>query len=315
MADKNEKKYKRVRNDEYHEEDDIMELGGLEDENPYLPPFFQWNSFTVYVTVVEIIYFVVSLLVRKEKPNFTFDKYLEPPACALYVLGAKWTSAIRYDMALHRLILPVFLHGGLFHILSNILCQIYLGFLVEKAMSSTELSIKVFNSKITFIGSLKVGVIYFVSSIGGVLLSAVGDSMQLTIGASCAVCGLIGVLCSFLFLIWMKFLAPSCFCWNDGNRKDIQLFRALCIFSILVAFLTGLSGILTPATDNLGHLGGFLIGFTFAPALMPAISSSSNYLIVRNYRKISFFVSMAYFVAMFYTLYTMRVNRVIFKCD
>ena len=86
-------------------------------------------------------------------------------------------------------------------------------------------------------------------------------------------------------------------------------------FSILLAFLTGLSGILTPATDNLGHLGGFLIGFTFAPALMPAISSSSNYLIVRNYRKISFFVSMAYFVAMFYTLYTMRVNRVIFKCD
>jgi membrane associated rhomboid family serine protease len=300
---------------ENYDDDEVMELGGLEEENPYLPPFFQWNSFTVYVTVIEIIYFIVSLVVRKEKINYSFDKYLEPPACALYVLGAKWTSAIRYDMALYRLVLPVFLHGGLFHILSNILCQIYLGFLVEKALSSTELSTKVFNSEITAIGSLKVCICYFVSSIGGVILSAVGDPMQLTIGASCAVCGLIGVLCSFLFLIWLKFLAPSCFCWSDNGRKDIQLFRALCIFSILVAFLTGLSGILTPATDNLGHLGGFVIGFLFAPSLMPSISSKSDYLLVRNYRSISLFLSALYFVTLFYTLFTMRVNRVVFKCD
>ena len=132
-----------------------------------------------------------------------------------------------------------FLHGGLFHILSNILCQVYLGFLVEKALSSTKLSTKVFNSEITFTGSLKVAVCYFLSSVGGVLLSAVGDQTQLTIGASCAVCGLIGVLCAFLFLIWLGFLAPSCFCWNDNDRKDIQLFRALCIFSILGGIFNG----------------------------------------------------------------------------
>ncbi len=309
-----ESKYERVNNDEY-EEDGAMELGDLQDENPYLPPFFKWNSFTIYVSALEIVYFVVSLFVRKEKPNFSFEKYLEPPACALYVLGAKWTSAIRYDLAFHRLILPVFLHGGLFHILSNILCQVYLGFLVEKALSSTKLSTKVFNSKITFSGSLKVAFCYFLSSVGGVLLSAVGDQTQLTIGASCAVCGLIGVLCAFLFLIWLGFLAPSCFCWNDNDRKDIQLFRALCIFSILVAFLTGLSGILTPATDNLGHLGGFIVGFTFAPILMPSIAAHSSYLLVRNYRQVSLFLCMSYFCALLYALFTMRVARIVFKCD
>ena len=102
---------------------------------------------------------------RKEKPNFSFEKYLEPPACALYVLGAKWTSAIRYDLAFDyftgfspRRFVPYtvkYIVPGLF------------SFLVEKALSSTKLSTKVFNSEITFTGSLKVAVCYFLSSVGG----------------------------------------------------------------------------------------------------------------------------------------------------
>ena len=66
-----ESKYGRVNNDEY-EEDAAMELGDLQDENPYLPPFFKWNSFTIYVSALEIVYFVVSLFVRKEKTKFFF---------------------------------------------------------------------------------------------------------------------------------------------------------------------------------------------------------------------------------------------------
>ena len=44
------------------EEDAAMELGDLQDENLYLPPFFKWNSFTIHVSALEIVYFVVSHL-------------------------------------------------------------------------------------------------------------------------------------------------------------------------------------------------------------------------------------------------------------
>jgi membrane associated rhomboid family serine protease len=281
-----------------------------------IPPFFKCWSFTIVITLIEIAVFVISLVIRKEKPNLTMDKLLEPPPCALYVMGAKWTSAIRYEHQYWRFVMPLFLHGGLFHMLSNILCQVYIGFLVEKALSAEKLTLNVFTGGITWKGSLRLCILYVSSSIGGVLLSAVGDPLVLTIGASCAVLGIVGVLSVFLFMVWLKFLAPSCFCWQDGDRDEIQLFRALCLFSVLVAGLTFVAGALTPAVDNWGHVGGFVTGILLGPAFMPPLptNGSNTTFFSRNFQWMSVALLCILVFRLLLHMYTMPLQNNPMKC-
>lgn len=93
---------------------------------------------------------------------------------ALVEDGGLSASTIR-DGELWRLVTSGFLHGGLFHLLANMLALYILGQLVEPAL-----------------GRLRFGLVYFVSllcgSFGALLLSP--DS--LTVGASGAVFGLMG---------------------------------------------------------------------------------------------------------------------------
>jgi membrane associated rhomboid family serine protease len=93
---------------------------------------------------------------------------------ALIEDGGLSASTVR-DGELWRLVTSGFLHGGLFHLLANMLALYILGQMVEPA-----------------IGRLRFGLLYFVSllcgSFGALLLSP--DS--LTVGASGAVFGLMG---------------------------------------------------------------------------------------------------------------------------
>ena len=311
MSTGNRKNYLPVaRDDNGDEYDDELTMSEM-----MVPPFFKCWSFTVVITFVELGFFVLSLLIRKEKANLSLDKFLEPPPCALYILGAKWTSNILHEHQYYRLVMPLFLHGGLFHILSNIMCQIYIGFLVEKALSASELSLQVFQGEINSKGSFRLFLLYVISSIGGVLFSAVGDPQILTIGASCAVLGLVGVLCAFLFMIWLKFLSPSCFCWQDGDRDDIQLFRALCMFSVLVAALSFVSGALTPAVDNFGHVGGFVTGLLLGPAFMPPLPDRGHTFFVRNYVWMSVCLLLVLVGRLLFSLYAMNIPHNPMKCD
>ena len=154
------------------------------------------------------------------------------------------------------------------------------------------------------------------SSIGGVLLSAVGDPLVLTIGASCAVLGIVGVLSVFLFMVWLKFLAPSCFCWQDGDRDEIQLFRALCLFSVLVAGLTFVAGALTPAVDNWGHVGGFVTGILLGPAFMPSLPTNglNTTFFSRNFQWMSVALLCILVFRLLLHMYTMPLQNNPMKC-
>ena len=97
-------------------------------------------------------------------------------------MGQKDPYAMRYNYAFHRFILPMFLHGDLGHLASNVIAQLMIGSNLEPD-----------------IGSLKFLMLYMLSGIGGITFSALCTD-TLSMGASTAVFGLSGCYVAFIVL-------------------------------------------------------------------------------------------------------------------
>ncbi len=126
------------------------------------------------------------------------------------------------------------LHGGLFHILFNLL---WINTLISKLANLYKSPVKLI-------------IIYTISALTGGLLSSFFT--PLTVGASGALFGLFGALLSYSQI-------PG---YRDKNIKN----------EALVYVMIGIiGGFITPRVDNWGHLGGFLGGFlaTKLPWLQP----------------------------------------------
>jgi rhomboid protease GluP len=138
-------------------------------------------------------------------------------------LGAK--SVLLFAGQWWRLVTAVFLHAGLLHIGINIWCLVDLGPEVESLFSTA-----------------KFVVMYLVTGVAGFLLSAVWNPLVLSVGASGAVLGLIGVL-----------IGTSLHHGGLGKDYRRQLWR--WVIYILIFGLLPFSGV-----DNAAHIGGLVIG-------------------------------------------------------
>jgi len=146
-------------------------------------------------------------------------------------LGAK-TQAI-FAGQWWRLVTAIFLHAGLFHIGMNLWCLVDLGPTVESLFSSS-----------------KFVVIYLVTGVAGFALSAIWNPYVLSIGASGAILGLIGIL-----------IGTSYRHGHLGRDYRKQLWRwviYILIFGLLPFF----------AVDNAAHVGGLVTGLVLG-YLMP----------------------------------------------
>ena len=135
-----------------------------------------------------------------------------------------------------RFIVPIFLHGGLLHILLNCWFQWDLGGDLERKF-----------------GALRVAPIYFISGIFGFIFGAnFAPELSPSVGASGALFGLVGCLFADLVQHWKIVVRP----WKE-------LFKLLLM--ILISFVVGL----LPGIDNFSHIGGFIAGvlssFVFLP--------------------------------------------------
>jgi rhomboid protease GluP len=142
---------------------------------------------------------------------------------ALYRLGAKFRPAI-YGGQWWRLVTAVFLHAGLLHIGMNLWCIVDLGPEVESLFSTA-----------------KFVVLYLATGVCGFLLST-WWSAGLSVGASGAVMGMIGILIGASF--------------HHGRLgKD---YRGMLWRWVLYIFIFGLLPFF--AVDNAAHVGGFASG-------------------------------------------------------
>jgi rhomboid protease GluP len=152
---------------------------------------------------------------------------ISPPV--LLRLGAKFGPAIFFGHQWWRLVTAIFLHGGLLHIGMNMWCLFDLGPAVE-----------------SMFGTAKFLTFYLVTGVVGFIFSC-WWTPTLSIGASGAILGLIGIL-----------IGASFHHGSIGREYRRQLWRWVIYIAILG--LLPAIGLLPIAIDNGSHIGGFLSG-------------------------------------------------------
>ena len=127
-----------------------------------------------------------------------------------------------------RIIWSMFLHSGVNHIFNNMVILFFLGAMIEKE-----------------IGHIRYLMLYFLSGIGGSLLSLVYKVITFdvsgTVGASGAIFGLNGALLSLILF---------------SNRNIASPGRVI----LMIAYSL-YSGFTSSNIDNAAHIGGLLTGF------------------------------------------------------
>lgn len=84
-------------------------------------PTFTFYSFIFFVTMVDIVLYIITLLMTMFG-NYSLDpfQFLGPSALLLDKFGAKDPYKMRYDLELWRFFTPMFLHASFLHILVSI---------------------------------------------------------------------------------------------------------------------------------------------------------------------------------------------------
>lgn len=159
----------------------------------------------------------------------------------LILFGAKDT---RYILAGQwwRLVTAGFLHGGLLHILMNSWVLFDLGPQAEASF-----------------GTNRFLTIYFVSNLTGYLASMYWSPFNISIGASAALCGLIGAMIAL------------------GTKERHSLAGALRGRYIQWVVILLIFGFVVQGIDNAAHVGGLIGGFGVAyVAGSPSLSESTE---------------------------------------
>lgn len=173
-----------------------------------------------------IFMFSVSLLLSWDKINVTMNPLFafSPSFEALNYLGASGTYPIGKYKAWCSLITANWLHGSLLHILFNMMAL----------RTVVPLVIKEF-------GPSRMFYIYTLTGIAGFFLSYLGQ-VQVTIGASAGLCGLIGTL-----LYFGK---------SRGGQWGALVYKQTSGWVLSLVLM----GFLIPNINNWSHGGGFITG-------------------------------------------------------
>lgn len=138
----------------------------------------------------------------------------------------------------YRFIAPLFVHSGAIQVILVLYLQQVIGCPIERS-----------------IGWLRMFLVYFISGIGGYMVSGVLDPYVVSCGANPAVFGLFALMTVELFQSWE--VVPNR-CWH--------LFKLLAL--ILVGFVVGS----LPFVDNMAQLGGFSFGLVSAVIFLPYVA-------------------------------------------
>ena len=185
---------------------------------------------TRIIIYLNIGFYILSLIVSSSglilSPNpFTF---LAPSEKGLFILGATGTIPINLFGRWWTLVSASFLHGGLMHILFNMLALAQLGPFISQEFG--------FNRFV---------VIYLLTGVVGFFLSFLAR-IPITIGASASICGLIGAILYY--------------------GKTRGGFYGEAIYRQAMGWVVGLVifGLLVPGINNWAHGGGLLSGVMLA---------------------------------------------------
>lgn len=188
---------------------------------------------TAYAFLLVIIFIITEIVYAANQNDSSWN-------CVLYNWGAKYTYAISRKGHIHRLLIPIILHSGFFHLFWNIFSLLMIGYSIEKAIGKW----------------YKYVALIILGGIGGNIFSAVVDPYNIAVGASTSLYAITGAFIVWFYQHW-SLLGPM--------RYQYIIFLS---FMILFSFIDGLtmkgSGI-----DSWGHLGGLIFGILISIFLLP----------------------------------------------
>ncbi len=148
----------------------------------------------------------------------------------LYNMGRSDVLNVFGNKEYGRMIYSLFLHGDLGHLLNNMFILYFLGAMIVKE-----------------VGHIRYAVFYFLSGIGGNVLSLfvkiMNGDLSGSIGASGAIFGLNGVLLAMVLFF---------------NRRMENVTPIRVVLMISLSLYSGFTG---TNVDNAAHMGGLLTGF------------------------------------------------------
>ncbi|CAF1145845.1 unnamed protein product [Adineta steineri] len=154
--------------------------------------------------------------------------------CLRYLCNAQNFKGFPYQI--YRFLIPIFLHVGIIHLIINLIGQLVIGIPLERKF-----------------GLIRIGIIYILSGIGGILLSAIGLPKSSSAGASGALYGIFAVYLLDMIRNWKSLSKP----W----------FRLIIDGGFSIAYL--IVGVFVPMIDYMAHIGGFIIGILSGLCICP----------------------------------------------
>ena len=197
----------------------------------------QGVTVTQALIAVNVAVFAVMYLLNLNEyfiNNFSSMGYIWKPALrdGYYYKTSETIFAVEH---VHRLLTANYLHGGLMHIMFNMLALHSLGEIIEN-----------------LIGKVKFFIVYTVSGIGGTILSSSmniylkPDSLNFSVGASGAVFGI--AACLVVLAVYRR---------NRGMDFIYQInYQPL----VMMLGLNLVMGQMVDRIDNWGHIGGLIAG-------------------------------------------------------
>ncbi|XP_057749661.1 RHOMBOID-like protein 1 [Arachis stenosperma] len=150
-----------------------------------------------------------------------------PSSSTLEKMGALKVDKVVHGHQAWRLFSCIWLHGGVIHLLANMLSLVFIGIRLEQEF-----------------GFVRIGLLYVISGFGGSLLSALFIQSGISVGASGALFGLLGGMLSELLTNW-----------------TIYANKFAAMVTLLVIIVINLAVGILPHVDNFAHIGGFISGF------------------------------------------------------
>lgn len=176
---------------------------------------FDYRDYTVMIILIAI--------------NIIIYMYCTYAGEVVYNIGCMDAERVLLDGEYYRFFTSMFMHGGIDHIVSNMIFLAALGEMLERV-----------------IGHARFAILYILSGIGGGLFSIanvlLSGNHHTSVGASGAIFGLIGAM---LILVVI----------HNGRYQDISVGRM--IFAIVYMVYDGMR---SEGIDNAAHVGGLIFG-------------------------------------------------------
>jgi rhomboid protease GluP len=195
-----------------------------------------------FLVTTNIMLFVTALLIAPEAVNYSLNPsvFLSPSTNVLFKLGASGTLPVFADVRWWTLITANYLHGSLLHIIFNVLSLRSIGSITIPVYGPTRLFLIYFAGGVAAMGA---------SSLAGI---------PLTLGASGAICALIGAMS---YDDWRA---------NKGNLK--MRIASVGVWVVFIALI----GLLLPNVNNWAHAIGFVSGFLLGLCVWPRTTGKGD---------------------------------------